>query len=58
MEDNRVDIMSNKSIEEIKDSNLKDEENFKTIFSIENEISKVKISLPFSKHIKNIEYRN
>ena len=52
-EDNRVDIMPNKSIEERKDPNLKDEEKVKTIFSLENEISKVKISVPFSELIKN-----
>ena len=50
--------MPNKSIEERKDSNLKDEEKVKSIFNLENEISKVKISLPFSELIKNIEYKN
>ena len=53
-----VDIMPNKSIEERKDSNLKDEEKVRTIFSLENEIFKVNISLPFSELIKNTEYRN
>lgn len=46
-EDNKVDIMSNKNIEERKDSNLKDEEKVRTIFSLENEIYEVKISLLF-----------
>ena len=57
-EDIRVDIMSNKSIEERKDSDLKDEEKIKAIFSLKSEISKVKISLLFSELVKNIEYRN
>ena len=51
-EDDRVDITPIKIIEERKYSNLKDEEKVKTIFSLENEIYKVKISLPFSEIIK------
>ena len=47
-----VDIMPNKIIEERKDPNSKDEEKAKTVFSLENEISKVKISVPFSELIK------
>ena len=42
---------------EKKDPNLKDEEKDKSLFSLENEISKVKISIPFSELIKNNEYR-
>ena len=51
-EDNRVDIMPNKNIEETKDPNSKDEEKSKTLFSLENKISKVKISVPFFRTYK------
>ena len=57
-EDNRVDIMPNKSIIERKDTNSKDGEKAKSPFSLENEISKVNISVPFYELIKNAEYRN
>ena len=57
-EDNMVYVISKKIIEERKHPSLKDEEKAKALFSLENEISRVKISVPFSKLIKNEEYRN
>ena len=56
-EDQRVELVSKNISEEKKDPNLKDVEKTKALFSLENKISKVKISVPFSKLIKNNEYR-
>jgi hypothetical protein len=56
-EDQRVESMPNNISEEKKDPNFKDEQKSKALFSLENEISKVKISVSFSKLIKNNEYR-
>ena len=49
--------MPNNISKEKKDPNLKDEEKAKYLFSLESKISMVKISVPFSKLIKNSEYR-
>ena len=41
-----------------KDANIKEIKISQPAFSLENEISKIKISIPFNELLRNLEYKN
>lgn len=56
-DDPKIEDVSNKVQDGKKDTNMKEGEKYQSLFSLENEISMINISVPFSDLLKNVEYR-
>ena len=56
-DEHKVENSSKKIQEDKEESSQKDVDKSKSLFSLENEISKIKISVPFDELLRNAEYR-